>query len=117
LTKTLKKVDGFTGKSLLGGLPNEFKSDAIQGFVDDVESGEIEPMMMNGNIVFTKDGKYIRDDQGDTLEIPFDDLDTPDIKIKPRGQMKRRLILLGCGRSLVSVECPHSLSLVCYQVF
>jgi len=91
LTKTLKKVDGFTGKSLLGGLPNEFKSDAVQGFVDDVESGEIEPMMMNGNIVFTKDGKYIRDDEGYTLEIPFDNLDTPEIKIKPRGQMKRRL--------------------------
>jgi hypothetical protein len=91
LTKTLKKVDGFTGKSLLGGLPNEFKKDAIKGFADDVESGEIEPMMVNGNIVFTKDGKYIRDDEGYTLEIPFDDLDTPDIKIKPRGQMKRRL--------------------------
>ncbi len=28
---------------------------------------------------------------GYTLEIPFDSLDTPDIKIKPRGQMKRRL--------------------------
>ena len=91
LTKTLKKVDGFTGKSLLGGLPNEFKKDAIKGFADDVESGEIEPMMVNGNIVFTKDGKYIRGDEGYTLEIPFDDLDTPDIKIKPRGQMKRRL--------------------------
>jgi len=91
LTKTLKKVDGFTGKSLLGGLPNEFKNDAIKGFADDVESGEIEPMMINGNIVFTKDGKYIRDDEGYTLEIPFDNLDTPDIKIKPRGQMKRRL--------------------------
>ncbi len=91
LKKTLKKVDGFTGKSLLGGLPNEFKNDAIDGFVDDVESGEIEPMMLNGGIVFTKDGKYIRDDEGYTLEIPFDYLDTPDIKIKPRGQMKRRL--------------------------
>ena len=83
LYKVLKSKDiGFKGEVLSTGIPDEI--DVVSRFSDEVESKDIQISVNQGDVVFTKNGKWMRDDSGELLRIPFDKFD--DLEQKERKQ-------------------------------
>jgi hypothetical protein len=71
LYRVLNSKDvGFKGRIISIGAPDGI--DVISRFADEVESGDIEISTKQGDVVFTKDGKLVRDDSGNLIRLPFD---------------------------------------------
>jgi hypothetical protein len=73
---------GFKGGILSTEMPDEI--DTVSRFSDEVESGDIQINVEKGDVIFTKNGKWVRDDSGELLRIPFDKFD--DLEQKERKQ-------------------------------
>jgi hypothetical protein len=71
LYRVLKSKDiDFKGRIISIGAPDGI--DVISRFSEEVESGDIEIAVEQGDVVFVKGGMFVRDDSGNLLRLPFD---------------------------------------------
>ena len=96
LYKTLKSKDigvesediGFKGGVLSTDIPDEI--DTVSRFSDEVESGDIQINVEKGDVVFTKNGKWFKDDLGGLLRIPFDRFTT----VEDKGAVDKEMFIM-----------------------
>jgi hypothetical protein len=62
----------------------------VSRFSDEVESGDIQINVEKGDVVFTKDGKWFKDDLGGLLRIPFDRFTT----VEDKGAVDKEMFIM-----------------------
>jgi hypothetical protein len=66
----------------------------VSRFSDEVESGDIQINVEKGDVIFTKNGKWVRDDSGELLRIPFGKFDDLEQSLATPSGMLRGTITL-----------------------